>query len=66
MINITDKSKGCGCQACGDACAKGAISFATDEEVFLDLDRLMGKGSDPLPVKGGITGKGSDPLPVMI
>lgn len=34
MINIIDKSKCCGCQACGDACAKGAISFATDEEGF--------------------------------
>lgn len=34
MINITDKKNCCGCQACGDACPKGAISFATDEEGF--------------------------------
>lgn len=34
MINIIDESKCCGCQACGDACPKGAISFVTDEEGF--------------------------------
>ena len=32
MIEITDKTKCCGCQACGDICGKKAISFKTDEE----------------------------------
>lgn len=32
MINITRKEECCGCQACGDICPKGAISFKTDEE----------------------------------
>ena len=51
MINITDKSKCCGYQAFGDACPMGAISFVTDEKVFLGLDSVMGKGSDPLPIR---------------
>lgn len=34
MINITNKSDCCGCNACGDACAKNAISFQTDIEGF--------------------------------
>lgn len=34
MINITDKTKCCGCNACGDACAHGAITFETDIEGF--------------------------------
>lgn len=34
MINITDKSKCCGCNACGDICPKSAISFKTDIEGF--------------------------------
>lgn len=34
MINITDKSKCCGCNACGDVCAKHAITFKTDIEGF--------------------------------
>lgn len=34
MINIANKKDCCGCQACGDACPKGAISFPTDEEGF--------------------------------
>lgn len=32
MINIINKVDCCGCQACGDACPKGSISFHTDEE----------------------------------
>ena len=32
MINITNKVDCCGCQACGDICAKKAISFKADEE----------------------------------
>ncbi len=32
MINITRKEECCGCQACGDICPKGSISFKTDEE----------------------------------
>lgn len=34
MINITDKSKCCGCNACGDVCAHIAITFHTDTEGF--------------------------------
>ncbi len=34
MIEITDKSKCCGCNACGDVCPFDAISFKTDIEGF--------------------------------
>ncbi len=34
MIHIERKSECCGCNACGDICPKGAISFVTDEEGF--------------------------------
>ena len=34
MIQITDKQNCCGCNACGDACPKQAISFKTDNEGF--------------------------------
>lgn len=34
MIRITDKQKCCGCNACGDICPKGAITFKTDIEGF--------------------------------
>jgi acetyltransferase-like isoleucine patch superfamily enzyme/coenzyme F420-reducing hydrogenase beta subunit len=34
MINITDKSQCCGCNACGDICPKDAITFKTDIEGF--------------------------------
>lgn len=34
MINITEKSKCCGCNACGDICPKHAIKFKTDNEGF--------------------------------
>lgn len=34
MIQIIDKSKCCGCNACGDICPKGAITFKTDIEGF--------------------------------
>lgn len=34
MINITDKSQCCGCNACGDVCAHNAITFKTDIEGF--------------------------------
>lgn len=34
MINITDKQKCCGCDACGDACAKKAITIKKDIEGF--------------------------------
>ena len=34
MINITDKTNCCGCNACGDVCAKDAITFHTDNEGF--------------------------------
>ena len=34
MINITDKAKCCGCNACGDICGKQAITFKSDNEGF--------------------------------
>lgn len=34
MINIQNKQDCCGCNACGDVCAKKAITFSTDEEGF--------------------------------
>jgi acetyltransferase-like isoleucine patch superfamily enzyme/coenzyme F420-reducing hydrogenase beta subunit len=34
MIQIADKSKCCGCNACGDACGHQAIRFLIDEEGF--------------------------------
>lgn len=34
MINIQNKVDCCGCNACGDACAQGAITFKTDKEGF--------------------------------
>lgn len=34
MINIIDKQKCCGCNACGDICAKKAITFKSDNEGF--------------------------------
>ncbi len=34
MIDIIDKTKCCGCNACGDICPHGAIAFAVDNEGF--------------------------------
>lgn len=34
MINLQNKVDCCGCNACGDACGKGAITFKTDIEGF--------------------------------
>lgn len=34
MIQITDKTQCCGCNACGDVCTHGAITFKTDIEGF--------------------------------
>ena len=34
MINIQNKIDCCGCNACGDVCAHGAITFKTDKEGF--------------------------------
>lgn len=34
MINITDKTLCCGCNACGDACTHDAIAFEVDHEGF--------------------------------
>lgn len=34
MIQIADKTKCCGCNACGDICSKDAITFRTDIEGF--------------------------------
>ena len=41
MINITDKTKCCGCNACGDICPHLAITFKTDIEGFWypEIDR---------------------------
>ena len=35
MIQITDKSKCCGCTACDNVCPQNAISMLPDEEGFL-------------------------------
>lgn len=34
MINVIDKVQCCGCNACGDVCPMGAITFKTDIEGF--------------------------------
>lgn len=34
MINISDKTTCCGCNACGDACPKQAITYIVDNEGF--------------------------------
>ena len=48
MIQITDKSKCCGCNACGDVCPKDAIFFQIDIEGFwypvVDKDRCIDCG----------------------
>lgn len=45
MIEITDKTNCCGCNACGDVCPKNAISFISDNEGFwypnVDLDKCV-------------------------
>lgn len=45
MIQIEDKSKCCGCNACGDVCAHSAITFKTDIEGFwypvVDKDKCV-------------------------
>ena len=37
MINITNKIDCCGCNACGDVCAHGAITFKTDNEGLFEF-----------------------------
>ena len=48
MIQIKDKSKCCGCNACGDVCAHNAITFKTDIEGFwypaVDKDKCVDCG----------------------
>ena len=48
MINITDKTKCCGCNACGDICPKHAIAFKIDSEGFwypeVDMDKCVDCG----------------------
>lgn len=43
MIDIKNKVDCCGCNACGDVCAQGAISFTIDQEGFwypeVDMDK---------------------------
>ena len=46
MINIQNKVDCCGCNACGDACAHGAISFKTDNEGFWYPEVDMQKCTD--------------------
>lgn len=45
MINIKNKVECCGCNACGDACPKQAITFKTDHEGFwypeVDMDKCV-------------------------
>lgn len=48
MIEIIEKAKCCGCNACGDVCAHGAITFLRDEEGFMyphvDVDKCTNCG----------------------
>lgn len=48
MINITNKIDCCGCNACGDVCAKQAISFKSDNEGFwypeVDMEKCIDCG----------------------
>lgn len=46
MINITNKSECCGCNACGDVCAHDAITFKTDIEGFWYLEADKDKCTD--------------------
>ena len=43
LIDIEKKENCCGCNVCGDACPKGAISFKADNEGFLypHIDRKL-------------------------
>lgn len=45
MISITDKKECCGCNACGDVCAHGAIAYKIDSEGFqypvVDVDKCV-------------------------
>lgn len=48
MIQITNKVDCCGCNACGDVCTKGAITFKTDNEGFwypeVDMEKCVDCG----------------------
>lgn len=48
MINIKNKVDCCGCNACGDVCAKNAITFKTDNEGFwypeVDMEKCVDCG----------------------
>ena len=48
MIQVIEKAKCCGCNACGDACSKQAISFKIDIEGFwypeVDKDKCINCG----------------------
>lgn len=46
MIQIQNKVDCCGCNACGDACVQGAISFKTDNEGFWYPEVNMQKCTD--------------------
>lgn len=46
MIDIKNKIDCCGCNACGDACAQGAITFKTDNEGFWYPEVDMQKCTD--------------------
>ena len=47
MINIQNKVDCCGCNACGDACPKGSISFVKDIP-FTYLFKNFNKASEQL------------------
>ena len=48
MIQITNKVNCCGCNACGDVCAIGAINYRTDNEGFwypeVDMEKCVNCG----------------------
>ena len=48
MISLNNKADCCGCNACGDACGKGAITFKTDNEGFwypeVDMEKCVDCG----------------------
>ena len=48
MINITNKSNCCGCNACGDICPKRAITYETGNDGFwypkVDMEKCIDCG----------------------
>ena len=54
MIDRLSKAECCGCNACGDACPKGSISFVKDDELIRsirkEIKKKQGSGMDCLNV----------------